>query len=416
MYRILIVEDDAGIAEAVSEQAKMWNFETHSVTNFRNVMAEFAEFDPHLVLMDIGLPFFNGYYWCSEIRKVSRVPVIFISSASDNMNIVMAMNMGGDDFIAKPFNQTVLIAKMQAMLRRTYDFAKIEHVLQCREAVLNVDDHSLTYRGEQIALSRNEYGILKILMENAGKIVSRERLMERLWETDSFIDDNTLTVNVNRLRKKLEGAGLKDFITTKFGVAIARALANDPEIILSDESTSALDPRTTRAILDLLKKVNRELGITIVVITHEMQVIKDICDRVAVMKDGRVVETGTVFDIFANPKEQITREFVENTSNMSRIYELVETKSPVVELKPGEAILRFRYLERNVSEALVSQLSRKFDLDLNIIFGSIELIGENPIGGLVVIAQGTSDNINQAIQYLKDKNVGVEVILDGRTA
>ena len=180
-------------------------------------------------------------------------------------------------------------------------------------------------------------------------------------------------------------------------VAIARALANDPEIILSDESTSALDPRTTRAILDLLKKVNRELGITIVVITHEMQVIKDICDRVAVMKDGRVVETGTV-------------------SNMSRIYELVETKSPVVELKPGEAILRFRYLERNVSEALVSQLSRKFDLDLNIIFGSIELIGENPIGGLVVIAQGTSDNINQAIQYLKDKNVGVEVILDGRTA
>ena len=197
-------------------------------------------------------------------------------------------------------------------------------------------------------------------------------------------------------------------------VAIARALANDPEIILSDESTSALDPRTTRAILDLLKKVNRELAI--VVITHEMQVIKDICDRVAVMKDGRVVETGTVFDIFANPKEQITREFVENTSNMSRIYELVETKSPVVELKPGEAILRFRYLERNVSEALVSQLSRKFDLDLNIIFGSIELIGENPIGGLVVIAQGTSDNINQAIQYLKDKNVGVEVILDGRTA
>lgn len=218
MYRILIVEDDAGIAEAVSEQAKMWNFETHSVTNFRNVMAEFAEFDPHLVLMDIGLPFFNGYYWCGEIRKVSRVPVIFISSASDNMNIVMAMNMGGDDFIAKPFDQTVLIAKMQAMLRRTYDFAKTEHVLQCREAVLNVDDHSLTYRGEQIALSRNEYGILKILMENTGKIVSRERLMERLWETDSFIDDNTLTVNVNRLRKKLEGAGLRDFITTKFGV------------------------------------------------------------------------------------------------------------------------------------------------------------------------------------------------------
>ena len=199
-------------------------------------------------------------------------------------------------------------------------------------------------------------------------------------------------------------------------VAIARALANDPEIILSDESTSALDPRTTRAILDLLKKVNRELGITIVVITHEMQVIKDICDRVAVMKMVVLLRQEQYLIFLSNPKEQITREFVENTSNMSRIYELVETKSPVVELKPGEAILRFRYLERNVSEALVSQLSRKFDLDLNIIFGSIELIGENPIGGLVVIAQGTSDNINQAIQYLKDKNVGVEVILDGRTA
>ena len=236
------------------------------------------------------------------------------------------------------------------------------------------------------------------------------------------VDKTVIAQKVERMLKMvgLEGFGKRDVTLLSGGqqqrVAIARALANDPEIILSDESTSALDPRTTRAILDLLKKVNRELGITIVVITHEMQVIKDICDRVAVMKDGRVVETGTVFDIFANPKEQITREFVENTSNMSRIYELVETKSPVVELKPGEAILRFRYLERNVSEALVSQLSRKFNLDLNIIFGSIELIGENPIGGLVVIAQGTSDNINQAIQYLKDKNVGVEVILDGRTA
>lgn len=199
-------------------------------------------------------------------------------------------------------------------------------------------------------------------------------------------------------------------------VAIARALASDPEIILSDEATSALDPRTTRSILDLLKKVNKEMGITIVVITHEMQVIKDICDRVAVMKDGKVVEQGDVFDIFANPREQITREFVENTSNLSRIYELIEADSHVVRLKPGEAILRFRYLERNVSEALVSQLSRKFELDINIIFGNIELIGENPIGGLVAIVQGASKSIDDAIKYLRDKNVGVEVVLDGRTA
>ena len=199
-------------------------------------------------------------------------------------------------------------------------------------------------------------------------------------------------------------------------VAIARALANDPEILLSDESTSALDPKTTKSILALLKKVNIELGITIVVITHEMQVIKDICDRVAVMKAGKVVECGEVFDIFANPKQQITKEFVESNSSLSRIYELMEEKSNITKLKEGEAILRFRYLERNVSEALVSQLSRKFQLDINIIFGNIELIGDNPIGGLVAIVQGKSEDINRAIQYLKDKNVGVEVILDARTS
>lgn len=199
-------------------------------------------------------------------------------------------------------------------------------------------------------------------------------------------------------------------------VAIARALASDPEILLSDESTSALDPKTTKSILNLLKKVNRELGITIVVITHEMQVIKEICDRVAVMKDGKVVEIGEVFDIFANPQEQITREFVEHTSNLSKIYELVEEKSDIVRVDQEQIVWRLRYLERNVSEALVSQLSRKFDLDINIIFGNIELIGENPIGGLVAIVRGTPEQIDGAIDYLHEKNVGVEVILDGRVS
>lgn len=199
-------------------------------------------------------------------------------------------------------------------------------------------------------------------------------------------------------------------------VAIARALANDPEILLSDESTSALDPKTTKSILTLLKKLNRELGITIVVITHEMKVIKDICDRVAVMKDGEVVEYGDVFDIFANPTQDITREFVEGTSNLSRIKELLENKSAITQLKQGEAILKFKYLERSASEALVSQLSRKFNLDINIIFGNIELIGDNPVGGLVSIVRGTAREIDAAIEYLKEKNVGVEVILDGRTA
>ena len=218
MYRLLIVEDDKGIAEAIKVQAEMWNLEVCCVTNFRNVMAEFSAFDPHIILLDIMLPFYNGYYWCSEIRKVSKVPIIFISSVSDNMNMVMAMNMGADDFIAKPFDQSVLMAKLQAMLRRTYDFAASVPVLEHRGALLNTGDNTLTYGEEKISLSKNEYKILHILMENKGGIVSREKLMELLWETDSFVDENTLSVNIGRLRKRLEAAGLKDFITTKFGV------------------------------------------------------------------------------------------------------------------------------------------------------------------------------------------------------
>ena len=218
MYRIMIIEDDRGIAEAISVQAALWDLETVCVQDFRNVMGEFAAAAPHLVLLDISLPFYDGYYWCREIRSVSRVPVIFISSASDNMNIVMAMNMGADDFIAKPFDQSVLMAKIQAMLRRTYDFAVSTPVLEHRGALLNLGDNTLTWQGSRIALTKNEYRILLTLMQNKGWVVSRERLMELLWESDSFVDENTLTVNVNRLRKKLDAAGLENFITTRFGV------------------------------------------------------------------------------------------------------------------------------------------------------------------------------------------------------
>lgn len=218
MYRILIVEDDNGIAEAIKQQAELWDLEVKCVENFRNVMVDFAEFNPNLVLLDIGLPFFNGYHWCNEIRKTSKVPIIFISSASDNMNIVMAMNMGADDFIAKPFDQSVLMAKIQAMLRRTYDFASSVPILEHRGAFLNTGDNTLTYENEKIPLTKNEYRIILTLMQNKGKVVSREKLMEVLWETDSFVDENTLTVNVGRLRKKLDAVGLSDFITTKFGV------------------------------------------------------------------------------------------------------------------------------------------------------------------------------------------------------
>ena len=218
MYRILIVEDDMGIASAMKKQIEMWDLEVSCVENFRNVLEEFSEFAPQLVLLDISLPFYNGYYWCAEIRKFSKIPIIFISSASDNMNIVMAMNMGGDDFIAKPFDLNVLTVKIQAILRRTYDFGGQMTILQHRGAMLNTSDASLTYNGERIELTKNDYRILRTLMENKGKVVSRDTLMERLWETDSFVDENALTVNIARLRKKLEQVGLMEFIVTKKGM------------------------------------------------------------------------------------------------------------------------------------------------------------------------------------------------------
>ena len=218
MYRIFIVEDDPGIASGIKSRTEAWGLEAKIAEDFRNVLAEFSEYRPHLVLLDITLPFFNGYHWCTEIRRNSKVPIIFISSASDNMNIVMAMNMGADDFIAKPFDENVLTAKIQALLRRTYDFADSVPIIEHKGAILNTGDGTLTYEKELITLSKNEYRILLCLMENKGKIVSREKLMEKLWKTDIFVDENTLTVNINRLRKKLETAGLKNFITTKFGM------------------------------------------------------------------------------------------------------------------------------------------------------------------------------------------------------
>ena len=217
MYRIFIVEDDAVIASAVEGHLRSWGWDARCAGDFWNILAEFAAFDPQLVLMDISLPSYNGYHWCGQIRQVSRVPVIFISSAADNLNIVMAVNMGGDDFIAKPFDLDVLTAKIQAMLRRTYDFAGQSRLLEHRGAVLNVDDGTLNAGNGRIDLTRNEHRILQVLLENKGRIVSRDTLMLRLWESDSYVDDNTLPVNMPRLRKKLEENGLTDFITTKKG-------------------------------------------------------------------------------------------------------------------------------------------------------------------------------------------------------
>ena len=218
MYKIFLVEDDAAIASAVSARLAAWGWEVRKAGDFTRVLEEFSAFAPHLVLLDIGLPYRNGYFWCGEMRRLSQVPIVFLSSASDNMNIVMAMNMGGDDFIAKPFDLDVLTAKVQALLRRTYDFGALAPPLECRGAVLDTGDNSLAYNGEKLELSRNEYRIMQVLLEQKGRTVSREALMRKLWETDSFVDENTLTVNMTRLRRKLEGIGLTDFIRTRKGL------------------------------------------------------------------------------------------------------------------------------------------------------------------------------------------------------
>lgn len=218
MYKIYIVEDDEIIARTIKKHLEGWDYEVRCTENFLEIMKEFTGFEPHLVLMDVKLPFYNGYYWCSEIRKVSKVPVIFVSSAADNMNIVMAVNMGGDDFIAKPFDMDVLTVKIQAMIRRSYDFIGQSSVLEHKGAMLNLTEATLVYQKEKIELTRNELKILQVLMENKDKVVSRDVIMTKLWEDDSYVDENTLSVNINRLRRKLEAIGLEEFIVTKKGI------------------------------------------------------------------------------------------------------------------------------------------------------------------------------------------------------
>ena len=197
-------------------------------------------------------------------------------------------------------------------------------------------------------------------------------------------------------------------------VAIARALANDPNILLCDEATSALDPQTTKSILNLLQQLNQTLGITVVAITHEMAVVKEICNRVAVMDHGDVVEEGEVFHVFASPKEPLTRSFIKTTSNLQKIEELIAADSPVVATKKGELIVRLSYVEKNTSEPLISTVTQKFGIILNIVFADVEIVQNAPIGGTVAIVSGEGSRIDEALQYLRDKNVGVEVIKDDR--
>lgn len=218
MYRIFLVEDDETIARLIKKHLEKWEYEVRTVQDFGNVLGEFVVCDPQLVLLDIRLPFYNGHHWCTQIRQVSKVPIIFLSSVSDNMNIVMAMNMGADDFIPKPFDLEVLTAKVQALLRRSYDFAGSSSMLEHKGMLLNLSDATLLYQEQKVELTKNELKILQTLIENKMQVVTRETLMTRLWESDMYVDENTLSVNVNRLRKKLTSIGLEDSILTKKGI------------------------------------------------------------------------------------------------------------------------------------------------------------------------------------------------------
>ncbi|MFA9378242.1 MAG: response regulator transcription factor [Lachnotalea sp.] len=218
MYQILIVEDDKTIESNLIESLGKWGFQATGIEDLSNVVIEFTNRNPHIVLMDISLPFYNGYYWCGEIRKISKVPIIFVSSHSDNMDIVMAINMGGDDFITKPFSMEIIVAKVQALLRRAYDYRPEMNHVEHKGAILDLNDASLAYNKTKIDLTKNEFRILQVLMENKNEVVSRDKIMRKLWDNDSFIDDNTLTVNLNRLRKKLDANKLTDFIETKKGL------------------------------------------------------------------------------------------------------------------------------------------------------------------------------------------------------
>ncbi|CYU66429.1 response regulator transcription factor [Streptococcus suis] len=218
MQRILLVEDDKTISQLVAKNLINWGYQVQEVKDFQMVLEQMEEFQPHLILLDIGLPFFNGYYWCQEIRKTSRVPIMFLSSHDQPMDIVMAINMGADDYVTKPFEMTVLLAKIQGLLRRTYDFVGEQSVLWFEEISLDLKTMQVSYGQVVEELTRNEFQILRVLFEHGKEVVSREELMRELWNSDIFVDDNTLSVNIARLRKKLAELGLPDVIATKKGV------------------------------------------------------------------------------------------------------------------------------------------------------------------------------------------------------
>lgn len=219
MYKIMMIEDDDKIRRIVANSLKKWQYDVVEVTQFDQILTEFTKTNPHLVLLDINLPVFDGYYWCQQIRSVSNVPIIFLSSRNQNMDIIMAINMGGDDFIQKPFDLDILIAKISALIRRKYTYQKEANLLiNHRGLKLNVTNSTIEFNGHTAELSRNEFILMQLMMRNIGKILSREDLMQALWNEEQFVDDNTLTVNVNRMRRKIAALGLEDFIITRKGM------------------------------------------------------------------------------------------------------------------------------------------------------------------------------------------------------
>ncbi len=216
MYKIFIVEDDLPLARNISEGISKWNYDSKTVDDFEKIIEEFISYEPDLVLMDINLPYYDGYHWCRKIRDISKTPIIFLSSRDSNMDIIMAVNMGGDDFVSKPFSMEILLVKIQALLRRTYSYGDEKgEIIEVDSAILNINDGTISYNNKSLELTKNEFKILQLLMKNRGKIISRSRIMRALWDEEYFISENTLTVNINRLRKSLEEIGIYNFIITK---------------------------------------------------------------------------------------------------------------------------------------------------------------------------------------------------------
>ena len=219
IYKIFIIEDDENMAEVMKKVLMKWGFTAVVCEDFENIIIEYKEVDPHIILMDINIPTFDGFYWCGKIREISKVPIIFVSSRDSNMDILMAIHNGGDDYIQKPFDSSILVAKLQALIRRTYEYSTCENqIIECNELILTINNATIHYKNVKVELTKNEFIILKILMENNGKVVSRESLMKQLWNDDIYVNENTLTVNMNRLRKRLEDIGVCDFIITKKGM------------------------------------------------------------------------------------------------------------------------------------------------------------------------------------------------------